>query len=135
MIQTELQLGNYVYIINRNHEVHLPIEIPQRISKIGLFEVELRGLKVTDKVPITVSASDICPIPIDESILLRCGFKKDGLSIFKRRLNRNTCFYYPNTKWVHIMSGNGGEVKCFVENLHQLQNLIKLLTNETIELK
>ncbi len=125
----ELRLGNLVYIINRNSEVHLPNEIPFKVLTIGL-DVECLMYKIN---PVTVEKwnkyyyKDLSPIPLTEEWLLKFGFKqKNGIKCWVNE-DVEICFetlanyyrLYPRTNKIKYV--------------HQLQNLYFALTGSELQ--
>lgn len=68
----EIRIGNWVNLIDRRGDVHLPNPLPHQISGISLFEVELNGLNPRSNSSFTVNSCDICGISLTEEIIKRC---------------------------------------------------------------
>lgn len=129
MIQeNEIMCGNY-FIHNDNWS--------SREHK-GIFQFDSQHFFELHEC--TFSLENIEPIPLTEDILIRCGFENDiafegmvldcenGCSI-GISTSENVCYFRGNIEpfWVDIVPE--------IAYLHQMQNLVKLLCNQTIELK
>lgn len=82
----------------------------------------------------TFSLENISPIPLTEDILIRCGFEKieNNWKVFD--------MVFANVSWERLagMTLSLEHERIFlphIKYLHQMQNLVKLLCNQTIELK
>lgn len=106
----------------------MPIHNPCQISKIGLFEVELNGLRVDDRRPVTVGILDISPIPLTEEILLKCGLEYQRPDFIKGSFAIRDF----DGGYIYLNGLDGGLI---YEYLHQLQNLYFALTGEELEVK
>lgn len=81
MKASELRIGNYVDTINRDREVHLPNNCPQKIGLIEFFKVELYDIDIPFANQFVIDQtdiSDLCGIPLTEDRLIKFGFEKIG---------------------------------------------------------
>lgn len=136
MIKTnELRVGNLVYIINRNSEVHLPNKIPFKVLTIGL-DVECLMYKIK---PVTVEKwnkyyyKDLSSIEVTDKTLENLGFYLDYDGGHYRRycINGNDdCFRFYVTldsEGCNYYISDFGTFK-HIKGVHQLQNLYFALT-------
>lgn len=82
-------------------------------------------------------------IPLTEDILIRCGFEKKSHKWADGSVSEN--YFWLNDYNVGVDNGfcflgkktydNNAQWICNIKFLHTLQNLVKLLCNQTIELK
>lgn len=132
MIKTnELRVGNLVYIINRNSEVHLPNEIPFKVLTIGL-DVECLMYKIK---PVTVEKwnkyyyKDLSPIPLTGELLINFGFQKDRNGYFLGILS-----FSITSQNEFMICINDRPIQIICKYVHQLQNLYFSLTGSELQL-
>jgi hypothetical protein len=136
MKSSELRIGNYVDVVNRSNEVHLPFNTIRKVGGIELFKVSLHE---HDKPFIIqsghweVDLKDLCPIPITEDWLLRFEFKREKLGGFKKspisiKLNEDSSF--KGNIWIHVEWMSSLQVRY----IHELQNLYFSLTSKELQI-
>ena len=72
MKTTELRIGNYVDVINRSHEVHLPHNTIKKVGYIEFFKVKLYDYDKPFAMQANsweVDSSDLSPVPLSDKIL------------------------------------------------------------------
>lgn len=140
MNQRELMYGNFVHIISRRGEVHLPSPDIFKILTFG-FDVEVIPY---NKVPaqvekwIKIKARDISPISITKEILkdLFLFIEEDdnwleilvGTTRYRVKLSENVTNCWRFCIDDHFITNN-------LEYIHQLQNLYFILTNKELQWK
>ncbi len=138
MKASELRIGNYVDMINRNGVVHLPYRVELKVLTISGNSIEYLPM---DKNPAQVEKwsnqwiGDICEIPITEQWLLKFGFVKDDTypnAIFESKNEDLFAIQADKSKWHHIWDGSYTVAP--MEYVHQLQNLYFALTGNELEL-
>ncbi|MPS73993.1 MAG: hypothetical protein E2590_12735 [Chryseobacterium sp.] len=141
----EVRKGNLAYKINRNYYIHLPIEIPLEIVKIGIFEVDVinQGENIIYVEEYQkVSFFDLSPIEITEEWLLKLGFEKkskkwkDG-SVSEDLFIKGNFFIRLHNGYNTFSKFDFNYEQVFLTNVdyvHQLQNLYFALTNEELTL-
>lgn len=124
-----LMIGNYV-----------ACEKPFKIERINRYSVQFEG------EGYYVDIRGINPIPITESTLLKFGFEKNqdySHTYDEYKINFNSftitvdsCSNNPNRYWYcHIDSEKHETVGgCDIQYVHELQNLIRVVTGETFEI-
>lgn len=85
----------------------------------------------------TFYLENVSPIPLTKDILIRCGFENYESEHFCLIESRNIMLYKRDSEWLLMASDRNTTNKCTsnIKHLHTLQNLVKLLCNQTIELK
>jgi hypothetical protein len=122
MIQAnELRIGNYIYFENK-------------IITVNYIAENHIGYGKGNFAPI--SFNDFAPIPLDENILVKCGFDYVTMGIFKAS-DKN--FDFPIIKWSgevarYTTYNVRGEVRTITElnYLHELQNLYWFLCKKEL---
>jgi len=136
--QNEIRIGNLFYPIDRDKEIHVPIEIPMKISMIGLLTVSMIW---PDQNPAQVEihtqyrTCDVSPIPLTEEWLIKLKYvkythKSNELPDYKWFCDGGTCvisqvgsrLYYGG-----MLAGYKG-----LKYVHQLQNLYFVLTGKEL---
>lgn len=127
----QLMIGNYVTTILS--------DFPQQIKSLkqntlvdGIINFVGFG-KNGDSLP----PEHIYGIPLTEDILTRCGFEIKIKNTFKTAYElfeypKIDVIFYPKEGYVFRFKG---QEMVMIKHLHTLQNLVKLLCNQTIELK
>lgn len=80
------------------------------------------------------------PIPIDESVLLRCGFENDSYANFSRKISEHAyiVIHFKDYALCEIRENPtiaDHDLNAPCKYLHQLQNLVWVLTGEELEVK
>lgn len=121
----ELMVGNWVYnsTINQNMQVY-PMMIPQLHS----LEKEEGSLK----------DCNINPISLTEEILLKCGFRYGGVTLYFLPIPKLKCEIHAtwfHNQYVIEIQNDRIPIVTEVKHLHQLQNLIHALTGEELNIE
>lgn len=157
----ELRIGNYVDIINRTGEVHVPMGVVKQIGEIKHSTVTLYDPQIPwaqQQFSYNVGIKDLSPIKLSEEWLLNFKFKYQDRDINAKEPERfyisdyfgenreywlelnlprkpfNHCFI-----WLNCDIG-GGRKHVHLPNhnfkyIHQLQNLYFDLTDEELIIK
>jgi hypothetical protein len=137
---TDLRIGALVDIINRQHEVHLPTGYVFRVIAVGLFDVQLLPNEIltheaTSDIILTVPIKDLLGISLTEELLLKCGFK-NKVGVFKHTGCDIIQIYPHEGKFNIFVKGNKQNGSSVLgSNLHELQNLFKVLTREELQIE
>jgi hypothetical protein len=132
MKASELRIGNLVWDYNVVHPTEKYVEVIgvySNIFKDIISLVNVGGLKYLLKLSL------IKPIPLTEECLFKFGFE------YSHRIGSRN-FYNIKTFYIEICEyrcavyyTNKGELICFINSAHQLQNLYFALTNEELTIK
>lgn len=127
---SELRIGNYVDIINRSNEVHLPLGVIKQVGQIGFSQTavyELGNFAVLTSHQI-VENRDLLSIKLTEDLAKRLGLKE-------HKVDSNFSFWHigvnPLTKdWLFCLSKHKDDDYFFFQNayhkimyVHHAQNL------------
>lgn len=74
---------------------------------------------------------DLKPIPLTEDILLKAGFEKDEEGLFS---SYPTIVAKTKTRWAFYNNGLSGGELVRIDYLHQLQNLVRILTGNDLKI-
>lgn len=133
----ELKIGNYVDVINRNGDIHIPMGGIKQIGGIGLittalFEPYLPWAQ--QQFTTNVGIRDLSPIKLTEEWLIKFGFSK-----MEYRTLGKDCFYDDNFYTINFLYES---MVFYIEHLetninyvHQLQNLYYSLTGIELKIK
>lgn len=140
MKTNELRIGNYVDVVNRSGEVHLPFNIVKKIGRISFFEVDLYDYDkpfATQGLNWTVNDNDLSPIPLTEGWLEKFGLVKHGEETESYELDYT--YYHQNGSDTYSLADDFGDGTITYigacEYVHQLQNLYFALTGEELTIK
>jgi|TARA_R100000501_G_C2608316_1_gene103522 hypothetical protein len=135
---SELRIGNYVDMIDRSQEIHLPVGIVKKIGQIGLFGVHLYEPKnfAEQTVPEGTPINEVTGIPLTEEWLIKFGFAIDLTKTepsYKKWMMGYRCYIVDDKQgtrfefWIE-------DRYCLVDikYVHTLQNLYFALTGEEL---
>jgi len=127
METNEFRIGNYVFL--HKNSIGKVTAIEQHLILINQYYV-----KINDTNDIYYQANQIKPIPLNEELLLKCGFVKlgdlDFFYILEYEMNFKISSDLKMIAWYNLQLHN---VK--IEYLHQLQNLYFALTNNELNIE
>lgn len=142
MKASELRIGNYVDVINRNHEIHLPYGFIKKVGAIQFFKVELYEYDQNFALlpePQLTDINDLSPIRITEEWLLKFGFErpKNSSMFYWVKLRASLLNINPENGlvWLNDATGETFKNPSLIQYVHQLQNLYFALTGEELILK
>lgn len=133
----ELMIGNTVNYQYEAYEVWSIINNSTATNEHYCVDLDSKS---ADKHLKAIDVNLISPIPLTEDILIRCGFENDivfegmvldcenGCSI-GISTSENVCYFRGNIEPYLV------DIVPEIAYLHKLQNLVKLLCNQKIELK
>lgn len=100
----------------------------QYVYSISKDEIELSEDRYGKEVTY-YRRDDVCPLPISEGLLFKLGFEYSGSRNFYNIGN----FYIEScaSSWA-VYYTDKGELICFINHTHQLQNLFFALTNREL---
>ena len=119
----ELRVGNYVLL--KKHGGYINYEISSGFDLYKLDESD---------------CADISPIPLNEELLLRLGFKDKSTSLTDVKFSNNIVTIYMDENSFYcldVLNQGSGIYTIFINiiHLHQLQNLYFALTGEELTIK
>lgn len=140
MNSNEIRIGNFVDIINRHYEVHLPYGYIKKVGRIEFFKVDLYEWDQSFAVqpePINTDISDLSPIPLTVEWLIKFGFVSIGQDIKKlTKGNFVEIVVYPTLNRVEINQNTDLiSLDVNLKYVHHLQNLYFALTGEELTIK
>lgn len=137
----ELRIGNYVEYNGCTgvvSAIHSPVPCSDKeYNDIGLVELVLSGI-------VTARINEIQPIPLTEDLLLKFGFEKKSyvtsgieIEIVFYQIRNIVIYLLRDFFEIEIITSYGqfNLHKTFPKKLHRLQNIIKELTGEELEIK
>ena len=120
--ETDIMIGNYIT------DIHSPK---------GFFKVtEIRKKTVLYGFDYRARYEDLCPIPLTEDILLKCGGTKKEHITLELTKGRKLLFTTRHTKYHQVFLLHDDDMIALSMDkiyLHQLQNLFKSLTGNELE--
>lgn len=137
----ELRIGNYVYEMNRQTEIHFPYDYPLKIVSIEIGYI--RAILPEENLahianPIKIKWSNITGVPLTEDWLIKFGFEKE----IESKITYFIIDEFNIEWWSKAKDGKAlftdGNLYRHMDFVHQLQNLYfaltgKELVNETIK--
>jgi len=130
----ELRIGSLVDVINRSHEVHLPMNVIRKVGHIEFFKVRLYEHDkpfATQAEHWEVDTADLSPIPLTEELLLKFGFVFGNNHGFYVLLEDNSKGDYNYDNVLFVLQYYGDDTCKYV---HQLQNIYFALTGEELQI-
>lgn len=141
-ISSELRKGSVFYPMNRNREIHMPIEVAYRVLEIHSFKV--LAIRNTKKDIIDVEwnefdINDISPISLTPELLVKIGFENKGgwvgKTIYEEIWDENIEIVFEFMDNILTVYADDRRVRIISNpSLHQLQNLYYCLTGIELEI-
>lgn len=126
----ELRIGNYVNIVTMDNTCVITGLRKQKVSDGFYYSVI-----VNDQKENHFLLNHIIPIPLSEDILINAGFEKMGVTnLSLQRFNRDkiTISKVNNSGKFYFRWDISNSQRMEVQYVHQLQNLIFMLTNQEL---